>query len=346
MDAALLLPLIERVPSMAAPCRSHVDLWRIGEETAGWARAHGLVVGDPDGSRVGRGRFERLAARVFPETGTVRVVRFAKWLTWLFSFDDTLDDGPLGRSATGIDALYAELLRAVRRGAPRPGAGPLEVTLAELWAETVPGLSSEWRRRFIGHMEWHRSACMDEAVNRRTGRTPSIEEYPLLRRRTAGPFVFDLAEAVLGVEVPEAVASSKPWARLVDGTNDLIAWCNDVASYAQETMRDDPHNYVTVASRGLGLDPIAAVDWVNDRITERAIEVQAAARALPAEFTRKGLDLAAQRGVSKVAVGLLGAPRAHLDWLLECGRYTPVPVPAPRKGPLRIAGRLSQVTRA
>ncbi|MEO5875150.1 MAG: terpene synthase family protein [Streptosporangiaceae bacterium] len=318
MDATLLLPLTECVPGLAVPCRIHEEIWQIGEDTGAWARNSGLVLGDPDTTRLGRGRFGRMAARIFPEAPADRVVLFAKWLTWLFAFDDARDEGPLGGSATAIDALYSDLWKAVRRRAARPGAGPLELALAELWRESAAEMGSDWRRRFTGHLDAHRAGCLEEAVNRRTGSAPALEDYPLLRRRTNGLFMFDLAEPVLGVEVPESVAVSRAWLSLVDGTSDVMAWCNDVASFTQDS---DPCNYVIVAMRSLGLTAEAAVNWVNERILVRAQDVQAAARSLPAEFTRLRVDPVTVREVSRLVCGLLGAPRAHLDWLLECGRY-------------------------
>ena len=43
--------------------------------------------------------------------------------------------------------------------------------------------------------------------------------------------------------------------------------------------------------------------------------------ALPAEFAELGRTQKESRDASKVAVTLLGAPRGHLAWLLESGRY-------------------------
>ncbi|GAB3679106.1 hypothetical protein GCM10027589_49370 [Actinocorallia lasiicapitis] len=346
MDGRLLLPLTERVPSLAEPCGVHPELWRIGEEVGAWGRARGLVVGDDDDSRLARGRFERLSSRLFPDAPAERVVLFTKWLTWLFALDDLRDDPAIGTSATAVEKLYDDLLVAFRRGAGRPGGGALELTLAELWNETAPGFGARWRRRFLTHLEWHRSACMDEAVNRRTGLVPAPGDYPLLRRRAAGLFMFDLAEAVLGVEVPEALAVSRAWTRLIDGTCDLLVWCNDVASYDHEREVGDPHNLVTVTARAYRLDPLAAVDRVNDRIAARAADLPDAARELPAEFARRDLTLAEQRAVSKVAMAMLAAPRAHLDWLLESGRYIPPRIPAPREIPLLLAGTFAKVSKA
>lgn len=330
----LLLPLTWRSPSLADPCRVHEELWTIGEETASWARSRGLVIGDADTSRVGRGRFERLACRVFPDAPAGRVALFSRWLLWLFAFDDLRDETPFGGSATEVDALYEEMERTVRRGAPRPGAGPLELALAELWRETAGPMGADWRRRFRIHLGWHRQGCVDEAVGRRTRATPSLEEYPGLRRRTNAPFVLDLVEPVLGVELPEDVVSTRSWRRLRDGVNDVTAWCNDVVSYPHESGLGNPCNYVGLAIRELDLEPLTAIGWVCERIEEALARMEEAAADLAGEPAWRDLGADARTRAGEVVATLLLVPRAQLDWLAESGRYSPMPdtsLPVPRR---------------
>jgi hypothetical protein len=323
VDATLLLALTERTAIFSGADRIHQDVWSIGANVGAWARRAGLIVGEPDTAPLERARFERLAARVFPTVPADRVTVYAQWLIWLFAFDDARDDGPVGGSATAVDDLYGHLLMSLRRGGPRPGADPLELALNELWRATTPLLSQDWRRRFLTHMERHRAACVEEAVNRRTGRTPSLDEYPSLRRRSLGRFLFDLVEPVLGIEVPAAVVPTAPWQSLVEGLTDLTAWCNDVASHAVETARDDPHNYVTVMAAAGELDPGRAAGRVVDHIAERANEIAAAARALPADLTSLGVPTDFVRQADEVAAVLVRAQGAHLEWLQESGRYSP-----------------------
>ncbi|GAA0967823.1 terpene synthase family protein [Actinocorallia libanotica] len=334
LTSELLLPLTWRVPSLAAPCEVHRDLWTIGEEANSWARSRGLVVGDADTSRLGRGRFERLACRIFPDAAAERVLLFSRWLLWLFAFDDLRDETPFGGSATEVDALYEELARTVRRGAPRAGAGPLEATLAELWRESAEGMGGDWRRRFRIHLGWHRQGCADEAVGRRTRELPALADYPRLRRRTNGPFMADLVEPVLGVEVPDEVVRTRSWQRLCEGVNDVTAWCNDVASYPHESGLGASCNYVALAVRELEVEPLAAIAWVGERIEEGLARMAEAAEALEREAAWRDRDASEREGAGRVVRALLGVPRAQLDWMVESGRYSPMPdtsVPAPRR---------------
>ncbi|ROO83789.1 germacradienol/geosmin synthase [Actinocorallia herbida] len=335
MDVSLLLPLAERIPALVAPCRVHELLFPIGEESAAWASGHGLILGESDATRLGRGRFERLACRLLPDVPPARAVLVTEWLIWLFALDDHIDDGGLGTSATAVDALYEPLILTLRRGTARPGSGVLETALADLWNRTVPGMSQGWRRRFRDHLSWHRQGCLDEAVARRTGELPAPTRYAAVRRGLHAPFLLDLLEPALGTEVPVEVLGTKTWQTLLEGTADVTAWCNDLVAYTREDH--GPLNAVAATSRQYGLPPrTAAAVLVHERVWGRLEDVADAARNLDAEMRRLRLDPGTARGVSRVACALLSAPRAQLDWLHECGRYSPMPdpsVPSPRRKP-------------
>ncbi|MFC7720521.1 terpene synthase family protein [Nonomuraea recticatena] len=133
---------------------------------------------------------------------------------------------------------------------------------------------------------------------------------------TAGPYLYDLVEPCLGVEVPPELHEGEPWQALVESCADVSAWCNDVASLDKE--RGDAHNFVVIAASELGLSEPEALDWVLDRIAGRCADMRAAARRLPLDT----LPVKVARDVSKVACAYLTAPRAHIDWITETERYT------------------------
>ncbi len=307
--AALLLPLVDRIAVMAAPCRMHTSIDRITVALADWTRQVGLETAVPAG-------FERMAGRAFAGFGMDSTLLFAKWLTWLFHFDDEWDEKPAGRAAEIVEATFTRLARHTAEGTT-----PVEVAFRDLWGVTAPRMSLRWRERFTRGLVAQGAACRTEAENRCAGRVPSVAEYPALRRGTVGPYLFDLVEPCLGVEVPVELRESPTWRTLVDACNDVTAWCNDVASHHKERANGDVHNYVTVAAHAFGLSDTDAVAWVNDRITERAEDLRAAARRLPGLFDEFALSPVQARNASKVACAFLAAPRAQLEWLLESGRY-------------------------
>jgi hypothetical protein len=337
VDAPSLLPLLDEVAAFGVPGGVHPAVWSMDESTDAWGRRMSLIVGDPDSSALGRARLGRLAARIFPRVPRDRAELFARWLIWLFAFDDARDERPLGGSATAVDSRFTDLLKTLRRGHARPEADALELALAELWRETARGMSPAWRRRFLGHLEEQRAACTEEAMHRRTGHVPGPADYPALRRRTSGLFLLDLVEPVAGYELPEGVVRSPAWHALVQATADLVAWSNDVASYRQEAAAGTAgHNYLTVFAQAYGLGPEQTVTWVVNRIAERAPDAAAAARRLSAELTRLELAPEPAAQVTAVAEVLLTAPRAHLEWLQETGRYSAYVEPPPHREPLLV----------
>ena len=142
-------------------------------------------------------------------------------------------------------------------------------------------MSDLWRTRFAANLRRQHDACRIEAENRATGRIPTLEQYPALRRGTVGPYLYDLVEPCLRVEVPAWVHGCEPWQQLVDACTDVTAWCNDVASLPKE--RGDGHNLVVVVMHQLGLDQPEATAWVLDRIAERCQDMQ---RGRPAPAAR------------------------------------------------------------
>lgn len=321
VDVSLLLPLTDRAAPLAAPSAVHPGAWQLGERLDAWARGRGLVLGDPDTTPLGRAHCERMAARAFPAAELDRVELFARWLTWTFALDDTVDRAPFAGSATAVYGLYDELLGAVRRGRARPGARPLEAALAELWLLTTPGTSRDWRRRFLQHMEDHRAACAEEAVRRRVGRRLTPEGYAFARRRACGPFLYDLVEPVLGVEMPARVLGTPAWKLVSEGTADVVAWSNDVVSYGLEAARGDVHNLVGVIAAARGVEAEQAARLVVDRIAARAADVQAEVAAFPETLGHLRLTEEQRTAATRVVAVLLDTPRAHLEWLAESGRY-------------------------
>ncbi|MFI0482198.1 terpene synthase family protein [Actinomadura sp. 9N215] len=325
--------MTDRVTALAAPSAMHPESWRLGAQVETWARGRGLVLGDPDTSPLGRARCERLAARVFPAADLAAVDLFARWLTWTLALDDTMDHPPLADSGSAVHAMYDDLLRAMRRGHARPGARPLEAALVELWQATSKGMSREWRRRFMLQLEAHRDGCAEESVNRRIRHVPTEAQFAPLRRRACGPFLYDLVEPVLGVELPARLLRTPRWKTLVNSVADVVAWSNDVASHDLESARGDVHDLPAVLTEAHGLDAARAADLVAHKIAERLEDALTAARRLPEMLDRLELTVAQRAACAQVVKVLLDTPRAHVDWLAESGRYEP---PGESPAPLRL----------
>src|SRR5690606_3289466 len=202
--ALALLPLTERVPAMAAPCRMHPAVYAIEAAVIDWARRTGLRA-DPGGG------CHRVAGRAFADFDAAAAALFAQWLTWLFHLDDELDEG------LDDELCPLEIFQGVLEGA---NGHPLETAFADLWRVTSARMSDHWRRRFAVNLRRQHHACRTEAGNRAAGIVPALADYPMLRRGTVGPYLFDLVEPCLRVEVPAWVHRSEPWQELVNSCSD------------------------------------------------------------------------------------------------------------------------------
>ncbi|AOS63072.1 terpene synthase family protein [Actinoalloteichus hymeniacidonis] len=324
MSLHRLLTLIEPPPPRTAEYGSTVLAVRTGLRA--WAAEVGLVGSGSAGERVVGDGVESMAVRSFPTAPVERVTLFTKWLAWVLWEDDEIDEGGVGGTPSLVAQRYDSLLRALRAGVAGPDADGLERAAVALWQETIPEMGAAWRERFLTNLAGHADATLAAAHNQQRGRTPTPAEFPMLRGGLAGLHVYDLAEPVLGRELPEAVASSHEWRTLVGGVNDVAAWCNDIASLERETAGGEVHNYVIVIRHALGCSDEDAIAWVADRIADRLSEVATTQAALPALTRRLGLSDHDAHTVEADAKVICAVPRDQLEWLVGSQRYSTVAV--------------------
>ncbi|GIH10139.1 hypothetical protein Rhe02_82060 [Rhizocola hellebori] len=296
---------LEAIEGLDAPCRRHPFEPRLHDALA------------PDSGA----RFAAMASRALPESDLATAVLFGQWIGWFADFDDQRDDGPLGSDTARLNRRYRDLLATVDRSPtqryPRGG----DEAFAGLWRQTAPRVGPQWTHRFRIGLREHWRGSLIEAANRQSSRVPTPAEFVQLRRITNGAMVLLLPEAMLRVDVPWRLAQSPAWRALVDACNDVVGWCNDLASVQRESARGDIHNFVLVIAHALGVSRASAAARVRERIARRMLDMHHAARFLPSTFDSLGLDRRTACDVSRVAVTFLATPRGHLEWLRESSRY-------------------------
>ena len=302
----------------------HKNTDMAGQQVLRWAREAGLA-GDPTVIRrlyaIGG---HRMAGRVFTDSSDDKLVLFSQWLTWVILLDDHWDEHSCP-TPQEIDHTYTRLLHVVDHDREPAYADPMERAFTRLWQVTTPGMGPAWRARFRAHLELNRKSTQWEIHTRRTGRFSPLAEYPPHRRVASASFIFDICEAVLGTELPEALMSLLAWSDLADAANDVSTWVNDVLTLDKDEYEADLSNYVLAARHHLGLTSSAAISWVIDRISARITEMHRASCALPAVYRRLGLSHGTARAASKVACAYLALPHANIEWICEAARYRPVP---------------------
>ncbi|MBM7116347.1 terpene synthase family protein [Archangium primigenium] len=294
----------------------HPEVEVIEAENLRWARRLGLV-GDARGEeRLRRARIAQAAARIAWHAPVERVVLFAQWLTWIIVIDDLQDEAGPGLDSGAVHRAYARLEGILEGQGTDADAPAVERALAELWSRTATPMSRAWRERFIGHVRLQRDAFIEQTRLRRSGRVPTLDEYPRLRRHTNSIFAFDLSEPVYALEIAPALLPA--WLALCEPINDLMAWCNDIVSVARDAADGETTNYVFVFQHALGCDTPTAVARVRGRIQERWKDLATAEQALRREARRLALDTP---GLLRLTATLCQVPSAHLGWLLESSRY-------------------------
>ncbi|MBG0821869.1 hypothetical protein HS048_14095 [Planomonospora sp. ID91781] len=320
--AALLAPLTERLAAMSAPCPMHPSVHRIEAALIEWSRLTGLEVDRA-------AALHRVAGRALARCDTGAAALFARWLAWARRFREESD-------------AYAGVLM-VAEGA-EPGPRPVERAFAGLWRESAAGMGPEWRERFLAGLTAQRAALLDAAppasrhspaspppppASRHSPASPppappSAPPLPLWTadrsargRAVSGPYLFDLVEPCLGVEVPARVAADRRWRALVEAGGDVVAWCGDFTA-----------GHRTAGHRTTGHRGEAAAERIVERLVARMEELWTAAWTVPVLVERHGLGPAAGRDVTRVACAFLTVSRAHLEHLLDSCR-TPAASLAP-----------------
>jgi hypothetical protein len=300
---------------IAVPNEIHPERDVIASNTQQWAQDIGLVTGEQ--------RFAHVAAHTFPHQQVEDVALFAKWVTWFFGVDDRQDSGVAGSDT--VDRTYDNLLGIVAAApdvTPNDArSDPLERGLADLWRCTYPRMSTAWHQRFHAHMRRHKESFVQQQEYRRTGATPSVAEYPDLRRRANGEHMWDLFEVVCRHEVPARLADTDAWVELAAASDDITAWCNDLLSYSRERRCGDTTNYVTVFVHELGCGVHDAITRVKQCIAQRVGELHVARERVTQQLEE--LDLDDQRGqITAVADCYTRIVGTNLAWMFQSSRYS------------------------
>lgn len=323
------------IPARISPYADAVQDWLLG-----WVQRCGGPLDASFRSRLAGAGVARYAGRLYPDASEADLRVLTALFTWFFLLDDACDGAGQPRSAE-VSALCAAVLRLLRAeppagpdaptgpngsaepdalACPHPMAGPLGRMLADAWRVPRARMTAAWRHRFVDAVAHHLNGVVTEAVNKATGRRPTVPEYVELRRATSAAYVsYTLIEFATGEPVPDAVYHH-PAVRAVAATaNDLLSWFNDLLSLPRDELTAGGHNLVLAVARDDGISVEEAVRVVVRRWREtmrRFGELRAAVPSFGAALDgplRRHLD------------GLAYSVRGTIDWSLESARYVRPP---------------------
>ncbi len=313
------------------PARRNPNLGRAREHSLTWAREMGML----DAMKPGGGLvwdeaalramdYALLCAYTHPDCDGSALDLVTDWYVWVFFFDDHfLETFKRSRDHAGARA-YLDRLELFMSDSPPGPASPAEAGLAELWARTVPSMSSGWRRRFVTATHNLMVESMWELENIGDGRVANPIEYLQMRRRVGGaPWSACLVEYATGAEVPGWLAATRPLEVLRDSFADAVHLRNDLFSYQREvTQEGENANAVLVLEKFLGYPPQRAADLVGDLLTARMQQFEHTAVAeVPALLTDRGASPAQAAAVGSYAKGLQDWQSGCHEWHARSSRY-------------------------
>ena len=274
-----------------------------------------------------------LCAYTHPDCPGPELDLVTDWYVWVFFFDDhfletfkrTKDMSGareyLGRLEAFMPVDPPDSLATV--AAPEP-TNPVEAGLANLWARTVPAMSTHWRRRFADTTRDLLLESLWELANLTQARIANPIEYVEMRRKVGGaPWSACLVEHAASAEIPPSIAGTRPVRVLTDTFADGVHLRNDLFSYQRETESEgEVNNAVLVTERFFGIDTQAAANTVNDLLTSRLQQFEnTAATELPPLFEEHAVAGPERLAVLAYVKGLQDWQAGGHEWHLRAGRY-------------------------
>lgn len=316
-----------RVPAYTAPfpvvCNPHHEY---AEEAAlRWADDHGLNRTAAASQRLSDMACGLFAVLYCPRTDREGVALYAKWIAWLFLWDDIFDDGPLGRDPIAFRVALGQIDRALAEPPGPPDDSftlPLARALADIWRDFHARAPENARRRFPASVRMYLRAMADETRNRAAETIPDLDSYLRLRRvNGATRSSIDMMEGLQGIDVPDSLRHGL-YGELRAFASEVWLWSNDTFTVRKDLHFRNPHNLVLVLreARGLSLQQAAdqAALMVEQRLRDfvRLGERLRSVVAIPAD-PHSGARDAVLRGVRMLEEAISG----YLRWQETTLRY-------------------------
>jgi germacradienol/geosmin synthase len=313
----------------AQPARLNPHVETARQASTAWAREMGMLEGSGvwEESDLDAHDYALLCGYTHPDASAAELELVTEWYVWVFFFDDDFLRYKRDRDQVGAKAYLDRLplfmpVHPIGR-LPEP-TNPVERGLADLWARTIPTMSTAWRARFAEYTQHLLEESLWELSNISDGRVSNPIEYIEMRRKVGGaPWSAALVEHAVGAEVPAAIAATRPMRVLRDSFADGVHLRNDLFSYQREIEEEgELSNGVLVFERFLGCTTQQAADAVNDLLTSRMQQFEnTAITELPLLFEEHAVDAASRLAVVAYVKGLQDWQAGGHEWHMRSSRY-------------------------
>ncbi|MGW0826041.1 germacradienol/geosmin synthase Cyc2 [Streptomyces sp. NPDC002845] len=314
---------------MPYPARLNPHLDEARAHSTEWAREMGMLEGSGiwEQSDLEAHDYGLLCAYTHPDCDGPALSLITDWYVWVFFFDDhflELFKRTQDRAAGKAHLDRLPLFMPLDLDAPVPEPeNPVEAGLADLWARTVPSMSTAWRERFAVATEHLLNESLWELSNINEGRISNPVEYIEMRRKVGGaPWSAGLVEYATA-EVPAPVAGSRPLRVLMETFSDAVHLRNDLFSYQREVEDEgELSNGVLVLETFFGCTTQEAAETVNDILTSRLHQFEhTALTEVPALAAEKGLAPDEVAAVAAYTKGLQDWQSGGHEWHMRSSRY-------------------------
>src|ERR1022692_1571728 len=316
------------------PARINPHLERSRQHSAAWAARMGMLDAPKPGGGVvwddaalARMDYALMCAYTHPDCDGPTLDLITDWYVWVFFFDDHfLEHFKYSRDLAGARAYLdrLELFMTTEGEEPPEVTNPAEAGLKDLWQRTMPGTSPGWRERFTTSTHNLMVESLWELDNIKRGRIANPIEYVQMRRRVGGaPWSANLVEYVVGAQIPDALAGTRPMRVLSDTFSDGVHLRNDLFSYQREVMEEGENaNAVLVFERFLDCPTQEAADLVNDLLTSRLQQFEnTALTEIPGLLAERAVPPSEQLGVAAYVKGLQDWQAGGHEWHARSSRY-------------------------
>lgn len=305
-------------PKIYCPFPSHINphVQAAHEHTFAWAMDFRLIQKAAAIRRFLGSRFAWLSARAYPLADQEELELVNDWLSWMFLFDDSFDEGFFRKRAEQIPSILLEYTAILKSSNASVPSSPAAQALKNLCRRTFPRMSEPWRKRFTRHFVEYCDTYIWTVDNALQGRVPALEAYIEKRQQSGGmTLAIDLIELALREELPASFLASPEIEQLNCITNDVVCWSNDIASLAKERARGDVNNLIIVLQNTQHLELQEAIDRASEMVSCAVHQFEQGERALP--LPASGLEEITRRYLAILKAWM----RGNLDWSAETFRY-------------------------
>lgn len=308
------------IPQIYCPFSSQISPFAdtLQQRTLDWVRRFELIAGEHAWRRLENSKFGRLAARAYPNASLDKLEIVSAWNTWLFVLDDQCDEWGLGKNPARLAVLHDRCLEILNGNDPNEGDVALVHAIHDIRKRIEALMPLAWLTRFMQSAAEYFESTQWEAENRQNNTWPDSETYIRMRPYTGGLLTdIDLVDLTESISLPLTVRKHPVIIELIEITNNVVCWSNDIISLQKEHRQHDMHNLVLIIEHHQALGIQQAVNRVSEEIENQVRRFMALESTLPGFGTEIDADVAKFLAVMRAWM------RGNLDWSFESGRYLP-----------------------